>query len=83
MKTITALEAFATHAEALAHLATLESSRSRLVGTDPLRSPLPLAAMTSFRLVHESRGEESEEDAPLATDEPPELAIFEWSSAGS
>ncbi|MBI2851449.1 MAG: oligosaccharyl transferase, archaeosortase A system-associated [Chloroflexi bacterium] len=53
-KVITAAREFTTIEEAEAYLASLPAGNSRIVGSHPLKSPMPLEAIEHYKLVHNS-----------------------------
>ena len=73
-KVVTSDKTFDSYEEAEAYLAEQEAGSYRIVGTNPLVSPVPLEALEHYRLVHSS-----EELVMLPTvGEAPAVKIFEY-----
>lgn len=53
-KQVTSAEQFASYEEAEAYLLTQESASYKIVGTDRFASPVPLAALEHYQLIHSS-----------------------------
>jgi len=73
-KEITGLRNFGSYGEAEYFVAGQKEGNHRIVGTDPLASPLPLEALDEYKLVYQSRETASAGSAPM-----PVIKIFEYS----
>jgi dolichyl-diphosphooligosaccharide--protein glycosyltransferase len=73
-KVITGAQPFATLAEAEAYLSTLPAGNNRIVGTHPLKSPVPLEALDHYKLVHSSNQTLTLQDGTNL----PSIKIFEY-----
>ncbi len=71
-KSITELKNFRTYAEAEAFVNTQKANCS-IIGVDPLKSPVPLEALTGYRTVFQSSQKASAGSTPV-----PEVKIFEY-----
>jgi len=77
-KLITGAEQFDSYGEAEAYLESQESGNYRIVGTNPLVSPVLLEALENYRLVH---GSDETLDYP-EMGEIPIIKIFEYTGDG-
>ncbi|MFC1903307.1 oligosaccharyl transferase, archaeosortase A system-associated [Chloroflexota bacterium] len=73
-KIIINAEEFASYEEAKAYISSQESANYRIVNDNPFISPVPLAALKDYQLVHSSVGTTT---MPGTTLEVPEVKIFE------
>ena len=72
-KEITGLKTFPSHGEATAFLAAQQGGNWRMVGKDPLASPVPLEALEGYRLAFASP-----QKARVGNTEVPAVKIFEY-----
>jgi hypothetical protein len=70
---ITSVQTFATYGEAVAYIAGQPSGDYRIVSANPLSTPVPLAEMSDYRLVHESS-----ETVPVGNTNMPGVKVFEY-----
>ena len=73
-KQITEVQDFPTYEEALDYMQSLDSPGYRLVGGNPFISPVPLEALTDYKLVHSSKQLLKQQDVGFV----PEVKIFEY-----
>lgn len=73
VKEITGVRNFNSYAEAEAFLASQKQGSCRIIGTDPLASPVPLEALQNYRLVYQSTQKGKTGSTPLAA-----VKIFEY-----
>ena len=73
-KQIMSEEEFDSYEEAEAYLLSQESDNYRLVGTDPLISPVPLEALEHYKLIHSSEQSRDLSGAGAV----PEVKVFEY-----
>jgi len=71
-KVITSLEQFNSYEEAEAYIASQESGNYEIVGTDPTVSPVPLEALSGYKLVFGS------DNISLGSASVPAVKIFEF-----
>jgi len=71
-KEITSEERFDSYEEAEAYLLSQESANYRIVGTNPLISPVPLEELKHYRLIHSS------ESYQPGVEMAPAVKIFEY-----
>jgi oligosaccharyl transferase (archaeosortase A-associated) len=72
-KEITGLKTFSSYGEASAFLAAQQGGNWRIVGKDPLASPIPLEALEGYRPAFASP-----EKARVGNSQAPEVKIFEY-----
>lgn len=70
---ITGLNNFRSYTEAEAFIAGQKDSRYKIIGTDPLASPVPLEELSGYRLAHASEQKATAGSTPM-----PEIKIFEY-----
>ena len=75
-KAITELKTFPTYEQAESFVASRKAG-CNIVGTDPLKSPVPLEELKGYRTVYRSSQKASAGSTPL-----PEVKIFEYTGAG-
>ena len=73
-KEITGEEEFDSYEKAEAYLLSQESANCKIVGTDPLLSPVPLEALEHYRLIHSSGEGLTHPEVGMV----PEVKIFEY-----
>jgi len=73
-KLITEVKEFLSYEEATAYIASRESGNYRIVNDNPFVSPVPLAALKDYRLIHSS----DESAKPTDEGRPPPVKIFEY-----
>jgi len=73
-KEITGLRNFGSYGEAEYFVAGQKEGNHRIVGTDPLASPVPLEALDKYKLVYQSKETASAGSSPM-----PAIKIFEYS----
>ncbi len=73
-KEVTNAREFPTYEEALAYVESQNSDKVRIVGTNPFISPVPLEALTDYKLVHSSAEGILQVNAGMV----PEVKIFEY-----
>ena len=72
-KRVTDLQQFATYEEAQAFLAEHTTENYRIVGANPIDSPVPLEALNNYTLVHDSKYQVQLADQSIV----PAVKIFE------
>jgi dolichyl-diphosphooligosaccharide--protein glycosyltransferase len=72
-KEISGFKKFNTYAEAAAFIPGQKGGNYRIIGTDPLSSPVPLEALAGYKLVYQSSQKASAGSSPL-----PMIKIFEY-----
>jgi oligosaccharyl transferase (archaeosortase A-associated) len=72
-KEVTDAQSFSTYEDAQAYVASQTSGNYRIVGVDPLSSPVPLEELKSYKLVHSS-----EATATVGNQAVPSVKIFEY-----
>ena len=72
-KEITGLKRFSTYAEARAFISGQKGGNYRIIGTDPLSSPVPLEGLDGYRLAYQSS-----ETAGAGSSPVPVIKIFEY-----
>jgi len=72
-KEITGLRSFKTYEEAAAFTAGQKDGNYRIIGADPLASPVPLEALSEYKPVYQSTEKASAGSSPL-----PAIKIFEY-----
>jgi dolichyl-diphosphooligosaccharide--protein glycosyltransferase len=78
VKEITAAKNFNSYAEAEAFIAGQKQANYRIIGTDPLASPVPLEALQNYRLAYQSTQKGKSGSTPL-----PAIKIFEYTQTVS
>lgn len=73
-KTLTGVQQFATYQEAQAFVSSQPSGNYKIVGTNPMKSPVPLEALESYKLVHSSEGTINVQDVGAV----PLIKIFQY-----
>ena len=73
VKEITAVRNFNSFAEAEAFITSQKQGNYRIIGTDPIASPIPLEALQNYRLVYQSTQKGKSGSTPL-----PAVKIFEY-----
>lgn len=73
VKEITGVQNFKDYAEAEAFIAGRKQANYRIIGTDPLASPIPLEALRNYRLVYQSTEKGNTGSTPQ-----PAVKIFEY-----
>ncbi|MEE8318269.1 MAG: oligosaccharyl transferase, archaeosortase A system-associated [Dehalococcoidales bacterium] len=73
VKLIIDVQIFTNYPEATAYMSAQESGNYRIVSDNPFASPVPLAEVENFRLVHSS-----DDQVPNAGTELPSVKIFEY-----
>ena len=73
-KQITEVQDFPTYEEALEYLQSLDSPNHSLVGGSPFISPVPMEALTDYKLVHNSKQLLKQPEVGFV----PEVKIFEY-----
>ncbi|MEE8413214.1 MAG: hypothetical protein V3R96_01550 [Dehalococcoidales bacterium] len=73
-KTITGLQQFTGYQEAETFLSSQETGNYKIIGTNPLESPVPLEALEHYRLIYSSENKIN----LSATETIPALKIFEY-----
>jgi dolichyl-diphosphooligosaccharide--protein glycosyltransferase len=76
-KVVTGAQSFSTYEDAQAYVSNQTSGNYRIVGVDPLSSPLPLEELKSYKLVHPS-----EATATVGDQAVPSVKIFEYLGSG-
>jgi len=79
LKIITSAEQFGNYDDAEAYLLEQESDDYMIVGTNPLVSPVPLEALSNYKLIHSSDEGVSHQDVGIVS----EVKIFEYVGGGS
>jgi dolichyl-diphosphooligosaccharide--protein glycosyltransferase len=72
-KEVTNAEQFKTYKEAQAYILSQQSGNYRIVSTDPFKSPVPLEAMSHYKLIHSSDNVTLSSSVTM-----PEVKIFEY-----
>jgi oligosaccharyl transferase (archaeosortase A-associated) len=76
-KEVTSAQSFATYKEAEAYISNQASGNYRIVGTSRFSSPVPLKALNSYKLVHQSEATTTVEGQRM-----PSVKIFEYIGSG-
>ena len=74
-KEITGVEEFASYEEAKAYISTQESANYQIVSDNPFVSPVPLAALEDYKLIHSS---DDAVQLPGTGITVPQVKIFEY-----
>jgi dolichyl-diphosphooligosaccharide--protein glycosyltransferase len=77
-KEITGLKSFKSYAEAESFISSQKQGQYRIIGTDPLSSPVPLAELTGYKQAYQSEQKASSGSTPL-----PAVKIFEYTQPGN
>jgi len=73
VKEITSVKNFNSYSEAEAYITSQKQGNHRIIGTDPISSPVPLEALQNYRLVYQSTQKGKTGSTPL-----PAVKIFEY-----
>lgn len=76
-KEIMGLKSFRNYADAQSFISSQKQGNYRIIGTDPLASPVPLDQLTGYKLAYQSKEKASAGSAPL-----PAVKIFEYAQPG-
>ena len=77
-KEITGFKTFKNYADAESFISSQKQGQYRIIGTDPLSSPVPLAELTGYKQVYQSEQKASSGSTPL-----PAVKIFEYTQPGN
>jgi hypothetical protein len=77
-KEITGFKSFKSYADAQSFISSQKQGQYRIIGTDPLSSPVPLAQLAGYKLVFQSEQKASTGSTPL-----PAVKIFEYTQPGN
>ena len=77
-KEITGFKIFKSYADAESFITSQKQGQYRIIGTDPLSSPVPLAQLAGYKQVYQSEQKASSGSTPL-----PAVKIFEYTQPGN
>ncbi len=77
-KEITGFKTFRNYAEAESFISSQKQGQYRIIGTDPLASPVPLEQLPGYKPVYQSAQKTSSGSIPL-----PAIKIFEYTQPGN
>jgi hypothetical protein len=75
-KEITGLKSFKNYKEADSFISSQKQGHYRIIGTDPLVSPVPLDQLSRYKLIYQSEEKASAGSTPL-----PAIKIFEYTQS--